>query len=217
MDLIKNKEKIIRIIFFIFGLILLSFGISLIIKSEFGTSAWDAVSVGLFKHFNLSVGIWMNIVAVILVISSGIMLKKMPRLTTLITSIVLGGCLDFWLFSIRKITVDSTVLSIILFLMGVVIMAFGVATYLVSKLPPNPLDYFMVCVHEKFNISIAKARTICEGIGFILGILLSGPIGIGTIIILIMVGPTIQFFLKYTNKIYKYTEEKFLREKEIDV
>lgn len=217
MDLIKNKEKIIRIIFFIFGLILLSFGISLIIKSEFGTSAWDAVSVGLFKHFNLSVGIWMNIVAVILVISSGIMLKKMPRLTTLITSIVLGGCLDFWLFSIRKITVDLTVLSIILFLMGVVIMAFGVATYLVSKLPPNPLDYFMVCVHEKFNISIAKARTICEGIGFILGILLSGPIGIGTIIILIMVGPTIQFLLKYTNKIYKYTEEKFLREKEIDV
>lgn len=217
MNLIKNKEKIIRIIFFIFGLILLSFGISLIIKSEFGTSAWDAVSVGLFKHFNLSVGIWMNIVAVILVISSGIMLKKMPRLTTLITSIVLGGCLDFWLFSIRKITIDSTVLSIILFLMGVVIMAFGVATYLVSKLPPNPLDYFMVCVHEKLNISIAKARTICEGIGFILGILLSGPIGIGTIIILIMVGPTIQFFLNYTNKIYEYVEEKFLREKEIDV
>ena len=66
MDLIKNKEKIIRIIFFIFGLILLSFGISLIIKSEFGTSAWDAVSVGLFKHFNLSVGIWMNIVAELL-------------------------------------------------------------------------------------------------------------------------------------------------------
>ena len=76
MDLIKNKEKIIRIIFFIFGLILLSFGISLIIKSEFGTGAWDAVSVGLFNKFNLSIGIWMNIVAVILVISSGIMLKK---------------------------------------------------------------------------------------------------------------------------------------------
>lgn len=212
MSSIKSKERTIRIIFFTLGLMLLSFGISLIIKSGFGTSAWDAVSVGLFNKFNLSVGIWMNIVAIILVIASGIMLKKIPRFTTLITSIVLGGCLDFWLFCTREIIIDSTIFSVIVFLIGVAIMAFGVATYLISELPPNPLDYFMVCTHEKFNISIAKARTICEGIGFILGILLSGPIGIGTIIILIMVGPTIQFFLKYTNKIYKYAEEKFLEE-----
>lgn len=201
----KMKVKnIVNVLFFLVGIAVLSLGIGCIITSQFGTSAWDAVSVALYKDFGLSIGFWLNSVAVVLICIGGLLLKKIPRFSTLITSLVLGAGLDFWLWVLKDINCSIWLSSAGVFLVGILIMGLGIAIYLVSGLPPNPLDYFMLCIHERFNLSIAKARTLSEAIGFLIGFILGGPIGIGTFVILFFAGPIIQFYLKYTTKFYDF-------------
>ena len=196
-------KGIINLIFFIVGIAILSLGIACIITSQFGTSAWDAVSVALYKDFGLSIGFWLNGVAVVLICIGGLLLKKVPRFATLVTSLVMGLGLDFWLWVLKGVNCSNFISSASVFLVGLLIMGLGIAIYLVSGLPPNPLDYFMMCLHERFKLSIAKARTLSEAMGFLIGLMLGGPIGIGTFVILFLAGPLIQFYLKYTTKLHE--------------
>ena len=64
---------------------------------------------------------------------------------------------------------------------------------------------------KKFNCSITVARTIMEIIVAIVGFLLGGPIGIGTIIMAFALGPIIQVSLGYSTKIVeKWISHKYV-------
>lgn len=207
-----NKELILRILFFLLGMVCISFGVSLTIISNFGAGAWDALSVGLSNMFGLSVGKWVIIVAFILNIAAGILIKRIPRFSTLITSIITGAFIDIWLLLFKGINITTTLKSFLFFIIGIIIISFGVAVYVITDLPPGPIDYFMLIVKERFNLSIGVAKTICESIGLILGIIFKGPIGIGSIVIMFTIGPLIQMFSKFTDPIL---QQIIYKEKEI--
>jgi uncharacterized membrane protein YczE len=51
----------------------------------------------------------------------------------------------------------------------------------------------MLAIHHRFHWSINFSRIVCEGAGVLLGFILGGPVGLGTIIIALGVGKVIQF------------------------
>lgn len=202
-----NDKRILikRILFFILGIAATALGVSLTIISNFGAGSWDALSVGLSNTFGLTVGTWVVIVAVILIIASGILLKKIPRFSTLLTSFVTGAGIDLWLAVFRGIKVTGIVNEFLVFMGGIIIIGFGVAMVVLTELLPGPIDYFMLVLKERFNLSLGVAKTISEAIGLILGLTFHGPIGIGSIVIVIIMGPVIHFFSKIlTPKISKH-------------
>ena len=69
----KRKNTCIRLCFYISGLILFSFGISVTIYANIGVSSWDAVSVGLNKLYGCSIGTWMNLISICQIIAGGIL------------------------------------------------------------------------------------------------------------------------------------------------
>lgn len=183
-----------RILFFILGIVATAMGVSLTIISNFGAGAWDALSVGLSETFGLTVGTWVVIVAVILITVSGILIRKIPRFSSLITSFITGAGIDLWLAVFKNVNVTDILNGFMIFMIGIIIIGFGVAMIVLTELPPGPIDYFMLIIKDKFNLSLGIAKTIAEGIGLVLGLIFHGPIGIGSIVIVIIMGPVIQFF-----------------------
>lgn len=198
MEKFLNRKSITRGTFYLIGCMLLSFGVALTIVSNFGAGSWDAVAVGLSTLTGLTMGNMVVVVAVFLVILSGVLLKKIPRLTTLITSFFLSFFIDLWLPLLSPISAETFVSSFLLFVLGMGILAIGVTMTIVSDLPPGPIDYFMLSVKERFNLQIGIAKTSTEIFGMALGFLLGGPIGIGTFLMVFGLGPIIQFVLKFT-------------------
>ena len=194
---LKDKGTLIkRILFFLLGIVATALGVSLTIISNFGSGSWDALSVGLSETFGLTVGTWVIMVAIALIIASGILLKRLPRFSTLITSFVTGAGIDLWLGALKGVEVSGIVNEFLVFMAGIVVIGFGVAMVVLTELPPGPIDYFMLVLKERFNLSLGLAKTISEGIGLILGLTFHGPIGIGSIVIVVIMGPVIQFFSK---------------------
>ena len=85
---------------------------------------------------------------------------------------------------------------------GMIIIAFAVASYMISIFPTNPSDDLILALKERgCKIGIAKMSfdIICVVLAFLLG----GEIGIGTIIVSLCLGPVIDFFHKYLTKLIK--------------
>src|SRR3989337_2588400 len=83
-----------RLIIYLLGLVTLALGIALAIRAGIGTGAWDALNVGLERHLGLTVGSWVILVGLIMVLINAVLTKSKPEFTALITVFVIGPFVD---------------------------------------------------------------------------------------------------------------------------
>lgn len=178
----------------------------MLVTSDFGAGPWDLVYIGLSNKLGVSIGICMNIAAIIHITLAGLISKKMPQLLSLVTSFVIGIFVDIWMLLFQHVVVDTFYLKFSLFFASLIVISLGACIYLKAKFPVSPLDYLMLTIIDKFKISLSVSKILCELSGFILGLALGGPVGLGTVIILFSIGPLIQLFDKPISKIYKRFE-----------
>lgn len=204
----RKKDKRIRVLFYVLGIIIVALGVRMTVAADRGTGSWDAVSVGLYRTFNPLVGgtlgFWVNAMSLGLIVVSGVLVKKMPRVTTLITSFFVGVSIDFWGILFQRIPLERHLGGYGCMLLGIIIVAVGAGFNLSSGYPATPTDYLMVCIRERFKFSITLSKMISEGTGIILALILGGSIGVGTVIAMLMAGAIIQGVVHMNQKlIYK--------------
>lgn len=197
-----KRKNIVRILFYIIGLSIMGLGIALNAISNFGAGPWDAVNIGVSYHLKLSVGICMNIVAVLNLIIGGILNKEFPKITPIITSLVLGLFVDLGFIIFNGISPNTSIMQFILFMISLPVISLGISIYLVSELPNTPLDYFMLAIKSKLNLSLMAGKIVSESSGLIIALLLGGPVGLGSIIIIFTIGPMMQFLHTYSKNIF---------------
>lgn len=191
-----------RVLLFVTGIIILTLGVALTLKSGLGAGSWDSVNVGLSKIFGLSVGSFAFIVGVVMTILAGILRGGKFKPQTLITAFVLSAFTDFWLNIINNMTLKDSIFNRSMCLLaGIVILAFGLALYLIPNLSPNSFDDCMMAFRERFELSVGKSKVIVDSIGIIIAFIVSGPIGIGTIIITLSIGPLVNVIYNRLNKL----------------
>lgn len=191
-----------RIILFVVGIMILTLGVALTVKADLGVGTWDSVNVGLSNRFGLSVGTFSFIIAIIMTIIAAILRNGKFNLYTLGTAFVLSSFTDFWLFVVNKLPLgDSYINRVVYFLLGILILSMGLAIYLTPNLAPNSLDDCMMAFRNKFNLSIGMAKLVTDGVGIIFAILVGGPIGIGTIVIILSVAPLVNIFFNRINSV----------------
>ena len=187
----------IRVFFYLVGLFFMGLGVTFTIKANLGAGAWDALNVGLSKVVGLTVGSWVFVIGVILMFVNAFITKGKPKFLAIITILLIGFFVDFWMLVVFKnMYLNGLFLQVISLLLGIFFIALGVAMYLQTKFPANPIDQLMISLHERFSLNFMVAKTIGEVVALILAIMFHGPIGIGTIIITFLIGPIIQMFSK---------------------
>lgn len=180
---------------FIIGLSIISFAVALIIKVDIGAGPWDALNVGLSKTIGLTVGTWVFIVGIILIFINALLLKDRPQYMSIVTVFILGLFIDFWVVvAFDDWGLQSLLVRGGLLILGCILLSLGIATYLQANFPPSPIDKLMIAIQNRTGVNMMLAKTIGEVLALILALIFRGPIGIGTVIIVVLIGPVIQFF-----------------------
>jgi len=193
-----------RIIFYLIGISLIALGSASIVTSQKGAAAWDALVVGLSNTFGLTPGNWIMVIGLILMLINAYLTKEKIDFYAFITTFTIGIVIDIWLFVVfAHVTPVNIRTQWLLFIFGFFTTILGAGIYLQSNFAPSPVDNLMLSVHKRFNLSISRARLICEGIALTLSLLVSGPISIGTFVIALAIGPCIQVSFKKMNTIYE--------------
>jgi uncharacterized protein len=211
-----------RVLYYLIGIAIACMGVAFIVKSNVGAGPQDIVLLVLAEKTGLTFGTWVMISQAIFLILTAFLLKNRPKYESIISIIIWGLLVDFWMervfTNLELLTIYDPSLKWSLFLGGILLIGLGVGVYLTSNLPSMPYDGLMIAVSMRFKMSLKASRTLLELIFIFLGICMGGRIGIGTVIIVLLIGVLIQFFHMLAGMLYHHKLNLFsiLRLKFID-
>ena len=183
-----------RIGIYLIGLAINALGIALIIFSTVGAGAWDTVAIGLNHSWGLTIGICTVITQVLVVLAIGIIERKRLQYESIIAIIIRSIFLDAWIYLVFN-HIDlaaSWEIQWLYFIFGIISMGIGIGIYMEAHFPKSPIDGLMLAIHNRFKWSINTSRIVVELSGVVIGFILGGPVGLGTLIIALFVGKIIQ-------------------------
>ena len=180
---------VIQIGFALFGL-----AIAILIRANLGTSPWVMLEVALSQITGLTPGTMSVIIGFIVLIGS-LILRERIGWGTLGNILFIGPWEDLALYFIPSVQHNLPV-QMAMLLASVLIMGMASAIYIGVDAGAGPRDSLMLAVKRISGWSLRWARGSIEIIVVLLGWLLGGPIGIGTVIFALLIGTSVQWGFK---------------------
>lgn len=193
------KPPIVSFAFLIVGLIIFGLGEALLIAAGMGVSPWTVFAQGVSIHTDWSIGLSTAVISSI-VLFLWIFLKQTPGLGTIFNIIVISIVLDLSLPYLPRF--DAVAMNIFMAASGVFITGFGGAIYLIANLGPGPRDGLMTGLQRITDYPIAIVRGSIEVTVVILGALLGGIAGIGTLFFAFGIGPSLALSILILAKLF---------------
>ena len=182
-----RSGTIARFVQLIAGLVLFGASLALLVRSELGLDPWDVFHQGLSVATGLSIGTC-TIVAGVVVLLLWIPLRQRPGIGTVANVVLVGLSLDGVLFLIRP--TGDLVLRWTYLVTGIVLNGIATGAYIGAGLGPGPRDGLMVGF-ARGGRSLRVVRTAIEVSVLIVGWLLGGTVGIGTVLFALTIGPIV--------------------------
>jgi len=180
---------VIQIGFALFGL-----SIALMIRSNVGTTPWAVLEVALSQLTNIRPG-RISIMVGMVVLLGSLTLRERIGWGTLANIAFIGLWEDMFLSYIPSVEDRLLVQSLMLFV-AIFMMGFASAIYIGVDAGAGPRDSLMLAFHRTTGLSIRLGRAIIEVTVVAIGWFLGGPLGIGTVIFAVLIGPAVQWAFK---------------------
>jgi len=187
----RLPERLLRLMV---GLWLYGISNALMMRSALGGSPWVVFHQGAARHLPVSIGTIMVLVAV-LVLLLWIPLRQMPGLGTVANTLLLGPFTDLGLRMIAA--PESLPWRWACLLAGVAFCALATALYVGAQLGTGPRDGLMTGFVRRTGGSLQRVRTSIEIVVLVLGIVLGGTAGVGTLVFALCVGPITQRLMRH--------------------
>lgn len=179
----------------IIGLYLFGLGIAFQIRAALGLAPWDVFGQGLSNITGLSFGL-ATVLASAMILLLWIPLKQKPGLGTVFNALLIGPFVDLSLRFVPSAADWGIVGQIGWYVLGMAIIALGTGIYIGARLGPGPRDGLMTGSVKKFGKPVWIVRTVLEGGATLIGIALGGPVGLGTLLFVVGIGPMVQVSMR---------------------
>lgn len=171
-----------------FGLVLFGLGEAMLVAANIGVSPWTVFAQGLGIQTGRSLGLATFLTSV-MVLLLWVPLKTRPAIGTLANAVIIALMLHY---ALPYLPNPQTLLGqLVMTLLGTLITGLGGAIYLVANLGPGPRDGLMTGINQLTNWPIAKVRGGLEISVVLVGLLLGGTAGVGTLIFAVGIGPAV--------------------------
>jgi uncharacterized membrane protein YczE len=180
---------------FFFGLFLFAVGIVTNLNAGLGTLPWIVLSVSITNHTPLTLGQVTQLIS-LLVLIIGWILGFPPGFGTLANMYFVGLFIDL-LETWRLIPLPINLLErFLMLLISIILLGLGTLFHIRVQLGAGPRDGLMLGIVRVLDRPVFLIRGSLEITVCVLGYLLGGPVGIGTLITALTIGYSIQAAFK---------------------
>ena len=177
-----------RVLILFFGLAIFGLGDGLIVQSGLGNSPWSVLAQGLSLKTGLSIGAATLIVGAS-VLALWIPLRERPGFGTISNILVISLFIDIGTRIFPK--QDSFFIGLVYVIAGIALIGIGSALYITCGLGPGPRDGAMTGLHNRTGVRVGRVRLGIEVVVSLLGALLGGTLGIGTLLFALFIGQSV--------------------------
>lgn len=182
----------IRLPLLLVGLFLYGASMAMVIRGTLGQIPWDVLHIGVSHHIPLSFGTIVIGVS-LLVLLGWIPLRQKPGVGTIGNALLIGPSADIVLSLIDP--PEHVAWRLVLTFGGIVLNGVATGMYIGSQFGPGPRDGLMTGLARVSGRSIRLVRTGLEVAVVVVGWLLGGVVGLGTVVYALAIGPLAQLFL----------------------
>lgn len=207
------KEWIKAIAVPILGLIIAHLGVTLFILSDMGTDPYTLLITGITKTIQRLIypdiifgAVHMGVTFLLM----GIMIlttKGYVKPGTVVCTFLGGPIIEIFKWLLKDhINADSSVLvRTISMVLGCIILAAGMSIVINSRSGTGSNDLVAIILSDKIpNIEFRWIRIVIDFTFVIVGYVLGGRFGVGTLVAVLLVGPFAQFWLPKTRVLTRY-------------
>lgn len=174
------------------GLVAYGVSLGLMYRGDLGLAPWDVLHSGLTQHFPITIGQAVVIMSFVVLVF-WIPLREKPGLGTISNALIVGMSADATLALLDR--PDNLVLRVGLMVGGIVLCSFATALYIGAQLGRGPRDGLMTGLARRTGLSLRLVRTGLEVTVVVIGLLLGGTLGLGTVLYALAIGPLTQLML----------------------
>lgn len=178
----------------LFGLSIYSFGVYLTIYANIGLAPWDCLGMGITKHTPLNYGSSMVLIGVCAIVIQ-LILRERIGFATLFDALLTGNIVQF-LTDISPYPENHSLwLGIIFMLFGFLFIALGMYVYMKAEHGCGPRDGLLVAIGKRLpKIPIGIVEILLWAVVTLIGWLLGGTVGVGTVISIFGAGAVMHLF-----------------------
>lgn len=178
----NRKKLVIKSFHAAFGLVVFASGLYCTIQANIGLAPWDCFNKGLAGRLGITYGqtsIMIGVVTIVIIL----LLKEKIGLGTILNVAICGPTVDTMTIIDVIPLQKSFVSGVLIMILGMFIMGLGRYLYMSAGLCCGPRDAMLVGIGKHLRkISIGTVNTMILCAVLLIGVLLGGKAGIGTLI-----------------------------------
>lgn len=200
----KSKKSFVKLLFYFGGLIIMTFGVSLSVKSNLGVSPISSIPYSITLVSGMDLGLTTIIFSVVVVLLQIILLRKKYKIINLL-QIPIGAVFGAFLTVFGNAmgffpSPEGFILKFLLMLVSTVFVALGVFLYVPAGFVPLPPEGVLLAVTQVSKIKFSTAKVAGDVIMVLISLLIClvkihsfGSVGIGTVAAALLVGTEVRW------------------------
>lgn len=194
----KKSNLFMRYAKLMIGLFICSIGQNLFLYCDLGMNPWNVFHQGLSMYLPITLGQASQSVGLI-IITFCMFFKIFPGIATILNMYFIGFFVDLIINLNILSTPETFIGKIIMCISGVIVLSIGMFLYMSQELGAGPRDGLMLALTQRTKFKVGAIRNFMEITVLIVGIILGGKFGVGTIIASLLAGPALQTIFKIFN------------------
>ncbi len=174
------------------GLVLYGASMALQIRAGLGLDPWDVFHQGVADRAGLTFGT-VVIITGAAVLLAWVPLRQRPGIGTISNVFVIGVTVDISLALVPA--AGSSAAALVMLLAGIGLNGVAAGAYIGAGLGPGPRDGLMTGLVRRTGGSVRVVRTTIEVAVLVVGAVLGGTVGLGTVLYAVSIGPLVHVLL----------------------
>lgn len=200
-----EKSYINKFIRLILGFIVLGMGVGLMLFTNLGVDPASVLSTGVAKQFNTSFGMGNGLVNIVILAVIFFVDKSYINIASILSMFIMGPFVDITMkglnsLAFMKVLVSNFYISLLLVVLASFIMSVGLNLYSSAKLGFGAIDILSEILTDRIGVNYKYIRTAMDVLVVIIGYLLGGSFGLGTIIVSLTFGFMVSLTRDYIEK-----------------
>lgn len=197
-----EKQFIKRVICFLIGCFIIQVGAACFINANTGGDSSVVLIQGISNILNVSVGVANYIFMFVALILLLLFARDKISLGTFLAAFGSGIFLDLANMVIKNLSIESLpfIIRVLTVPVSCVIIAIGFSIQKTANLGVAPHDEIPFLIVEFTKVQYRWVRITLDVSYIVIGFLMGGVFGLGTIVATMCIGPSIQYFLPKVEK-----------------
>ena len=213
INIISQKNGFKRMMIMIMSIVLMGFSVSIFSYSGMGVDPFTALNMSISAKLGISFGFFQMCVNGLVLILVAVLAKKLISVGTVVNMVGVGYVCEFFTNIYASILPEEKTLALrlICMVLGVFLLSLAASLYFNCNLGVSPYDALGFVMEDNIKLKYKWSRVITDLACTLVAFLLSGPIGIGTVVTAFFMGPVIAFCDGNISKHVLNAKYKFLR------